>query len=37
MGKQLLMACTLSAERVERLSWPGSGLDEVVPAVVRET
>ena len=32
---QLLMACYMSAERGERLSWPVAGLDDYVPAVAR--
>jgi predicted dehydrogenase len=34
---KLLMACYMSAERGERLSWPVAGLDEYVPPVARET
>jgi len=34
---KLLMACYMSAERGERLSWPVAGLDDYVPAVARET
>jgi predicted dehydrogenase len=33
---KLLMACYMSAERGERLSWPPAGLDTYVPAVARE-
>jgi hypothetical protein len=33
---KLLMACYMSAERGERLSWPPSGLETYVPAVARE-
>ncbi len=33
---KLLMACYMSAEKGERLSWPVAGLDEYVPAVARE-
>jgi predicted dehydrogenase len=33
---RLLMACYMSAERGERLSWPPAGLDAYVPAVARE-
>ena len=32
---KLLMACYMSAERGERLSWPVAGLDTYVPAVAR--
>ncbi|MEK7865724.1 MAG: Gfo/Idh/MocA family oxidoreductase [Planctomycetota bacterium] len=34
---RLLMACYLSAERGERLSWPPEGLDDFIPSVARET
>jgi predicted dehydrogenase len=34
---KLLMACYMSAERGERLSWPVAGLDDYVPSVARET
>jgi hypothetical protein len=34
---KLLMACYMSAERGERLSWPVADLDKYVPAVARET
>ncbi len=34
---KLLMACYMSAERGERLSWEPEGLEDFVPAVARET
>jgi predicted dehydrogenase len=34
---KLLMACYMSAERGERLSWPVAGLDDYVPSMARET
>jgi predicted dehydrogenase len=33
---RLLMACYMSAERGERLSWPPKGLDDYIPAPARE-
>jgi predicted dehydrogenase len=33
---KLLMACYMSAERGERLSWPPAGLETYIPAVARE-
>ena len=34
---KLLMACYMSAERGERLSWPVAGLDDYVPPSARES